>query len=101
MKELIVTKEPAHINRNRENNPNNGRVVTEEHLYYCNGNDTCVTIYSSFTINGGVDEFTRLNSPYKGVKVTKKTKFKAGTALRIDKSAENPGADQPKYGELI
>jgi hypothetical protein len=34
-----------------------------------------------------------LNSPYEGTKVTKKTKFKAGTRLRINESVENPGAD--------
>ena len=64
-------------------------------MYYCLENDTCVTICSSLTIAGGVDELIRLNSPYNGVKVTKKTKFKAGTALRINESVENPGAVQP------
>lgn len=89
-KKKLVTKESSN------KNPNNGRIVSEEHLYYCLENDTCSSICSSFTINGGVDELIRLNSPYNGVKVTKKTKFKAGTALRIDESVENPGAHQLK-----
>lgn len=91
-KKLIVTKQSAIKNHN----PNNGRVVAEENLYYCNENDTCVTICSSISVAGGVDELIRLNSPYNGVKVTKKTKFKAGTALRINESVENPGATQSK-----
>lgn len=93
-KKLIVTKEPGNKKRNHNDNPNNGRIVTEKQLYYCLENDTCVTICSSLTIDGGVDELIRLNSPYNGVKVTKKTKFKAGTALRINESVENPGATQ-------
>jgi hypothetical protein len=95
-KKLIVTKEPAIKKSNHKNNPNNGKIVAEENLYYCLENDTCVTICSSLTIDGGVDELIRLNSPYNWVKVTKKTKFKAGTALRINELVENPGAAQSK-----
>ena len=89
-KKKLVSKEHTK-NRKHKSNPNNGRVVTEESLYYCNENDTCIKICSSISVEGGVDELIRLNSPYDGVIVTKKTKFKAGTALRINESVENPG----------
>ena len=95
--EVIETKEPVHKNlRDRKrkiNFMNNGRIVADEHLYYCNENDTCVTICGSWYIVGGADELIRLNSPYYGTKLTKRTKFKAGTRLRINESVENPGAD--------
>ena len=95
--EVIETKEPDHKSRRsckrNVNFTNNGRILADEHLYYCNENDTCVSICASWPIDGGADELIRLNSPYNGTKVSKRTKFKAGTPLRIDESVENPGAD--------
>ena len=95
-KKLIVAKDTANKKRedrkNNDNFANNGKIVAEKHLYYCNENDTCVKICSSWSIDCNVDELIRLNSPYRGVKLNKRTKFKAGTALRINDSVENPGS---------
>ena len=80
-------------NKRKSTSNMNGKIAESEHLYYCNEDDTCSSICASWSIVGGVDELIRLNSPYHGTKVGKRTKFRAGTALRIDDTVENPGAD--------
>ena len=95
LREIIESKkETGRRGPKRQKQSHYGKIVTKENVYYCREDDTIPLICESWPIVGGVDTLLRLNTPYGGSKVSKKTRFKAGTKLRINDLVPNPGAGQ-------
>lgn len=69
-----------------------GHLYPSDHKYITQTNDTCETICRNFWIEGGPERLAFLNSPYNGVTLTTRHKFKKWTVLRVNDQIPNPGA---------